>query len=369
MEKIPIFLKSINRISKILFLVWLAVAFFSPFSKTAGVVQALLIYGVIFLLPAILIDIISRIIRRSQVPQSPDTMIYSERSWLDTLLLAIFLGHLGIHRFYSRKPISGVVYLCTLGCLGIGWIIDIILIATGKFTDGNGGVITSQQQHKLSSDNAVKRNPVETERSSKKSSLLFKIIGLLFTSIATLCALMGILANFNAETYSPRNLYPAYTFGALGICSLLLAIWMPKVIKQDTKKSSKEEKEERDINCDAQAWDMVDNMDGHKFEHFCAQILSRNGFVNVQVTPGSGDQGVDIIAEKDGVKYAIQCKRYASPLGNTPVQEVHAGKTFYGCHVGVVMTNSTFTLGAINLATATGVLLWDRSVLENMMKS
>ena len=67
---------------------------------------------------------------------------------------------------------------------------------------------------------------------------------------------------------------------------------------------------------------------------------------------------------KDGIKYAIQCKNYASALSNTPVQEVSAGKQFYGCHVGVVMTNSTFTPGAIQLAAATNVLLWDRRKLD-----
>jgi hypothetical protein len=113
----------------------------------------------------------------------------------------------------------------------------------------------------------------------------------------------------------------------------------------------------------------IDGMDGHEFEHFCAELLRKNGFSDVKVTPGSGDQGVDILAEKGGVKYAIQCKNYASPLSNTPVQEVSAGKMFYNCHVGVVMTNSTFTPGAKTLAQATGVLLWDRSVVQNMMES
>ena len=103
----------------------------------------------------------------------------------------------------------------------------------------------------------------------------------------------------------------------------------------------------------------LSNMDGHQFEYYCADLLRKNGFSKVEVTPGSGDQGVDVLSEKDGVKYAIQCKKYSSPLGNTPVQEVNAGKTYYNCHVAVVMTNSTFTKSATKLAAATGVLLWD----------
>lgn len=110
----------------------------------------------------------------------------------------------------------------------------------------------------------------------------------------------------------------------------------------------------------------MDSMTGHEFENFCANLLKNNCFSNVKVTKGSGDQGVDVLAEKDGIKYAIQCKLYSTPLGNTPVQEVAAGKTFYGCHVGVVMTNSTFTTGAKELAKATNVLLWDRNKLEEL---
>lgn len=110
-----------------------------------------------------------------------------------------------------------------------------------------------------------------------------------------------------------------------------------------------------------------DQMSGYEFENFCAEILRKNGFDNIDVTPKSGDQGVDILAMKDGVKYAIQCKCYSSNVGNTSVQEVHAGKNFYNCHVGVVMTNAEFTPSAISLAAATGVLLWDRWKIKEMM--
>lgn len=112
---------------------------------------------------------------------------------------------------------------------------------------------------------------------------------------------------------------------------------------------------------------VIDQMSGLSFEHFCANVLEKLGFSRVHVTPGTGDQGVDILAVKDGIKYAIQCKNYASPLGNTPVQEVAAGIQYYHCHVGVVMTNSHFTSGAIDLAKATNVLLWDRETLETFI--
>ena len=50
------------------------------------------------------------------------------------LILCIFLGYLGVHRFYLKKIGTGILYLFTMGLCGIGWIVDIILIATGKMT-------------------------------------------------------------------------------------------------------------------------------------------------------------------------------------------------------------------------------------------
>ncbi len=113
----------------------------------------------------------------------------------------------------------------------------------------------------------------------------------------------------------------------------------------------------------------IDFMEGHAFEYWCAELLKKNGFTDVRVTSGSNDHGVDIIARKDGLKYAIQCKRYSHRLGNTPVQEVYTGKAVYSCDVAVVMTNNYFTKGAVTAANATGVLLWDRAILYQMQSN
>lgn len=112
----------------------------------------------------------------------------------------------------------------------------------------------------------------------------------------------------------------------------------------------------------------VDSMTGLEFEQFTADLLSRIGYTNVSVTKASGDHGIDVLAQKDGTSYAIQCKKYNNKLDNTPVQEAYAGKDFYHCNVCVVITNSTFTAGARELADALGVLLWDRQILIGMIR-
>lgn len=111
-----------------------------------------------------------------------------------------------------------------------------------------------------------------------------------------------------------------------------------------------------------------DTMEGHDFEFFCAKLLRLNGYQNVDVTRGSGDQGIDILAEKDDIKYGIQCKCYSSDIGNKAVQEAFSGKSYYGCHVAVVLTNRHFTRSARDLADSNHVLLWDREKLEELIQ-
>lgn len=112
----------------------------------------------------------------------------------------------------------------------------------------------------------------------------------------------------------------------------------------------------------------LDKMDGHEFEYACADILEANKYKKVKVTRGSGDFGVDILAEKDGKKYAVQCKCYSNTLGNKPIQEVIGGLAYYGCSRGAVMTNQYFSKAAKELAMVNGVELWDRDVLEKMLQ-
>lgn len=110
----------------------------------------------------------------------------------------------------------------------------------------------------------------------------------------------------------------------------------------------------------------MDLMEGHEFEYYCAELLKKSGFQEVEVTRGSGDYGIDILAEKDGVTYAIQCKRYNAPVGVKAVQEAYAGRDYYDRMVGAVLTNQYFTQPAVEAARKLKILLWDRGYLESM---
>lgn len=112
----------------------------------------------------------------------------------------------------------------------------------------------------------------------------------------------------------------------------------------------------------------IDLMAGHDFEYYCAELLRQQGFLEVEVTKGSGDYGIDILAEKDGVTYAIQCKRYTAPVGVKAIQEAYAGRDYYDRMVGAVLTNQYFTQPAVEAAKKLKILLWDRGYLEEISR-
>lgn len=114
----------------------------------------------------------------------------------------------------------------------------------------------------------------------------------------------------------------------------------------------------------------IDTMSGTDFEHFCADLLRINGYTDVRVTSGSGDQSIDILAEKDDMKWAFQCKRWGQEthVGNDVIQKTFAGKAFYHCNIAAVITTSTFTRKAEEYAKETGVLLWGRDKLYRLME-
>lgn len=68
----------------------------------------------------------------------------SEKDWLVTLLLCIFLGGIGVHRFYAGKIGTGILQLLTAGGCGIWCLVDLIMIITGKFTDSEGKLIENK---------------------------------------------------------------------------------------------------------------------------------------------------------------------------------------------------------------------------------
>lgn len=134
------------------------------------------------------------------------------------------------------------------------------------------------------------------------------------------------------------------------------------------KKENEDNEEEKYEEFEILDFD-YDSMNGWQFEEFCAKLLEKNGYEDISVTSGSGDFGADIIAHKDKNKYVIQCKNYSGKVGNKAVQEIYSAKAYYKADLAVVMTNNYFTEHAIEHANGTNVILWDRDVLDGMIRN
>ncbi len=106
----------------------------------------------------------------------------------------------------------------------------------------------------------------------------------------------------------------------------------------------------------------IDQMDGRQFEERLAAHFRQQDF-KVDLTPYRGDFGADLILDRDGVRTAVQAKRWKGNVGVGAVQEIVSAKGYYQCQQAMVVTNSAFTQAAQQLATANGVTLWDRAVL------
>lgn len=106
----------------------------------------------------------------------------------------------------------------------------------------------------------------------------------------------------------------------------------------------------------------VDSMGGLSFEHYVCRLLVSQGYT-AHVTKASGDLGADIIAERYGVKYSIQVKRHNSSIDRHAVNDAVGGKAYYKCDRAMVVTNSYFGPGAIEMAQATNCELVDRDKL------
>ena len=68
----------------------------------------------------------------------------SDKDWMTTLLLAILVGSLGVDHFYAGKTMTGILKLITFGGCTIWALVDIIMIITESYKDGNGLVIKKQ---------------------------------------------------------------------------------------------------------------------------------------------------------------------------------------------------------------------------------
>lgn len=100
------------------------------------------------------------------------------------------------------------------------------------------------------------------------------------------------------------------------------------------------------------AFTRIATLTDREFELYWGDFFEFKGY-KTQVTHQTSDQGADVIIEKDGIRTAIQAKKYSGSVGNGAIQEVVASKAYYRCQKAMVVT--------------TGILLKQRKNLQQLM--
>jgi len=113
----------------------------------------------------------------------------------------------------------------------------------------------------------------------------------------------------------------------------------------------------------------IDKMTGEQFEEMLEIIFTNLGYKAKRTSPDrtKSDYGVDLIIERDGIKTAVQAKRWKEKVGEDAVREVYSGMNTYNCTEAMVVTNSNFTKMALKLAKSDNVKLWNRKDLIKIL--
>ncbi|MCI4675764.1 restriction endonuclease [Candidatus Mycolicibacterium alkanivorans] len=112
----------------------------------------------------------------------------------------------------------------------------------------------------------------------------------------------------------------------------------------------------------------VDSMTGVEFEHYVAAVLRGRGY-SVEFTRATGDFGVDLIATRNGVRTAVQCKRQARAVNGAAIQQVVAGAAVHDCTATMVVSNHRYTSAAQHLAEVHNCVLVDRTRLARLART
>jgi restriction system protein len=113
---------------------------------------------------------------------------------------------------------------------------------------------------------------------------------------------------------------------------------------------------------------VIDIMTGLEFERYIAKLLKTKGYNHIKLTE-EYDYGIDIIAIKDGATWGIQVKRYSGLVKAIAVRQVVTALKKYHCDRAMVISNSTYSKVAKELARSNECVLVDRKLLTDWIAS
>jgi len=112
----------------------------------------------------------------------------------------------------------------------------------------------------------------------------------------------------------------------------------------------------------------IDKMTGLEFERYIARLLKTKSYIHIILTE-EYDYGVDIIAEKDGIRWGIQVKRYSGLVKANAVRQAVTALKKYHCDRAMVISNSTYSKVAKELARSNDCVLVDRNGLLKWVRA
>ena len=298
-------------------------------------------------------------------------------------IITLFFGMFGVHKFMENKIGIGVLYFFTLGLFGIGYIIDVVKAFINLFDNRFSNQSLSSIFKMWTLDYIQRQKIIRRYKKNLDFQSLMVSLG-----IDTKDDINNILDIAKVYSYKSDDRLPInpvafanvahvdVTKGKVYYDFFVKNMLIFRGIKYPYRLffSGYDSVFDTIFELDESNYLDIDSLtkiptlyeefttikEGLEFEAFVGRLMSHNGYRDVTVTQASNDYGIDVIAYKDDVKYAVQCKYYSSTVGNEAVQQVVAGKQHYGAHVAVVATNNSFTKNAIELARSNNVILWDR---------
>ena len=106
------------------------------------------------------------------------------------------------------------------------------------------------------------------------------------------------------------------------------------------------------------------SLSGKEFEKELANIYNLHGYTT-ELTPSSGDRGIDIILNKNGIKKIVQCKAHSKPVGPATVRDLYGTLIASKAHTAILASTSGFTKGVYTFVKGKRIELVD---LDNILQ-
>lgn len=188
------------------------------------------------------------------------------------------------------------------------------------------------------------------------------------TTIACLIGAIGFMPSGVFLTYFSYKLEGMRHMLFLGYLTIMASVVLLSVYIYRKIRESKKEKELQDALRNSNI-SQIDTLSPFEFEEWVARLLRTMDY-KAYTTKKSGDYGVDVIAENDNTKIAVQVKKFNKSVGIKAVQEVIAGMSYYNCYEGWVITSANdFTPAARNLASKQDIKLITRNDLAILLNN